>query len=575
MHCINKDDDQKDQPSLFHPKILSTFKEYTLKHLLNDLTSGMIVGIVALPLAIAFGIASGVTPEQGIITAVIAGFLISLLGGSRVQIGGPTGAFVILISVIVQRHGVTGLMIATLLAGIILIAMGMLRLGNWIQYIPPSVVTGFTSGIAFVIFSIQIKDFLGIHGSVPGEMVERFSFYWRHLANYSHWAIIISLLTIGIIVFGTRFFPRIPSTFIALGVISSLVYFYQIPVDTIGSRFGSVSGDLHFKWLPSISLSMLRELILPAISIALLGAIESLLSAVVSDGMIGGKHRPNTELIAQGIANIITPFFGGIPATGAIARTATNIKMGGRTPVAGIIHALTLFAILYFFAPLAAEIPMPVLAGILIVVAYNMSEWREFKRLMKAPKSDVGVLVLTFSLTVLFDLSLAIQAGVVLSSIVFVGRMADVSGVTKKVENTDNDFDTYYDREGSLAHLQIPENIQILEVQGAFFFGAIGKFETILLEQVEQHKIILLRMNRLTYIDGSGLMIMKKMLHEIKQKNGVLKLVEVDPCIYGQLKKYGILNVVGEQNIYQDIEQAVEQSITQHPILESSVLQGV
>ncbi len=428
---------------MLKPKLFTTFKSYSKQQFIADATAGIIVGIVALPLAIAFGIASGVTPEKGIITAIIAGFIISFFGGSRVQIGGPTGAFIIIVYGIIQNYGTTGLAIATIMAGIILVIMGLVKFGSLIKFIPYPVIVGFTSGIALLIFSTQIKDFFGLTmAKVPTEFHEKWIAYFRVFSTVNYYVLGIALFALLIMIFWPKVTHRIPGSLVAIIITSIVVIVFKLPVDTIGSKFGEIPSNLPSPSFYEIDLTIIKNLIGPATVIALLAAIESLLSAVVADGMIGGKHRSNMELIAQGLANIIVPIFGGIPATGAIARTATNIKNGGRTPVAGIIHAITLLLIMLFFGSYAKLIPMATLAAILIIVSYNMSEWHAFKSLLKSPKSDVAVLLTTFFLTVIFDLTIAIEIGMVLSVLLFMKRMAEVSNVsiiTRELEDEEEE----------------------------------------------------------------------------------------------------------------------------------------
>lgn len=401
---------------IFYPKILTTLKDYTLQQFWNDFCAGVVVGIVAIPLSIAFGIASGVSPEKGIITAIVAGFIISALGGSRVQIGGPTGAYVVIVADIVQKYGLIGLSLSTIMAGVFLIIMGLAKIGAWIRFVPNAVITGFTSGIALTIFSSQVPDMLGICGDkVPVQFVHKVSMCYEQAHNTNFFALSLAIISILFIIYTPKFFPRIPGTLFALVATSSLVYFWGLPLETIGSRFGSVNITIPWPEVPKLSINSFQELLSPAISIALLGGIESLLSAVVADGMIGGKHRPNTELIAQGIANVASPLFGGIPATGALARTVTNVENGGRTPVAGIVHAIIILLIGFGIGPLISQIPMAALAGILIVVAYNMSEWRKFKNVLKGPKTEALILLVTFLTTVFVDLIVAVQVGLALS----------------------------------------------------------------------------------------------------------------------------------------------------------------
>ncbi|MEP6835574.1 MAG: SulP family inorganic anion transporter [Gemmatimonas sp.] len=403
---------------MFTPKLLTTIKGYTREQALADVTAGIIVGVVALPLAIAFAIASGVSPERGLWTAIIAGFIISVFGGSRVQIGGPTGAFVVIVYGIVQQHGVDGLRIATLMAGVILVVMGLARLGFLIKFVPPPVVTGFTSGIAIIIFSSQVKDFLGLQmGAVPPDFLAKWMAYARSLHTANVTAIVVAVAALGIMAWWPRVNRRIPGPFVALVLTTALVALLPISVETIGSRFGAISSALPSATVPHVSWIQFTVLIVPAFTIALLGAVESLLSAVVSDNMIGGGHRSNIELVAQGIANIVVPIFGGIPATGAIARTATNVKNGGRTPVAGITHSLTLLLITLFAGKWAGLIPMATLSAVLILVAYHMSEWRMFRATLRSSSGDAAVLILTFALTVFVDLTAAITSGVALAAI--------------------------------------------------------------------------------------------------------------------------------------------------------------
>ena len=426
------------------PKLFTTLKDYSRAQFVADATAGVIVGIVALPLAIAFAIASGVTPDRGLWTAIIGGFLISALGGSRVQIGGPTGAFVVIVYGIVQKYGVDGLIVATMMAGVFLIILGAAKLGGIIKFIPHPVVTGFTSGIAVIIFSSQVKDLVGLRmGAVPADFLAKWGAFAEHATSYNVSAIGVALLTLAIIIGWQKLHTRIPGPFVALVVATLVVQVFHLQVETIGSRFGAISASFPHPTIPHITLEHAQQLVRPAFTIALLGAVESLLSAVVADGMIGGRHRSNMELVAQGVANVITPLFGGIPATGAIARTATNVKNGGRTPIAGITHAVTLMLIVLFFGQWAGRIPLATLAAILVVVAYHMSEWRAFRSELTAPKSDVAVLLATFGLTVLADLTVAIEVGMVLAAFLFMRRMADVTQVKPVDVAVDDEEDGY------------------------------------------------------------------------------------------------------------------------------------
>ncbi|MBI3765975.1 MAG: sodium-independent anion transporter, partial [Ignavibacteriales bacterium] len=448
---------------MLKPKLFTTLQHYSRQQFLSDITAGLIVGVVAIPLAVAFAIASGVSPEKGLFTAVIAGFIISALGGSRVQIGGPTGAFVVIVYGIVQNYGLNGLIVATMMAGVILIVMGVARFGSAIKFIPHPVVVGFTSGIALIILSSQVKDFLGLQmGDVPSDFVEKWIAFAAHVDSMNFYAVSIGMGCILLIVFWQRVIHKIPGSLVALILSTIIVQVFHFPVETIGSRFGDIPSTLPAPTIPSFDFATLKHLIQPATTIALLAGIESLLSAVVADGMIGGKHRSNMELIAQGVANIASPLFGGLPATGAIARTATNIRNGGRTPIAGMIHALALLMIMLFFGRWATLIPLSCLAAILVVVAYNMSEWKVFKALLKSPRSDVVVLLTTFVLTVVFDLTVAIEIGIVLSVFLFMRRMALVTNVDVVTREFQDEEET--DDPNAIEKRVIPEGVEVYEI---------------------------------------------------------------------------------------------------------------
>src|SRR5450755_92119 len=452
---------------MFRPKLFDTLKNYSSQQFGKDLMAGFIVGIVALPLAIAFAIASGVSPEKGLFTAIIGGFIISALGGSRVQIGGPTGAFIVIVYGIVQQYGVPSLIIATFMAGIMLIIMGVARLGAIIKFIPHPLIIGFTSGIALIIFSSEIKDLLGLDiGTLPGGFLEKWKFYFENLHTINVASLVIGITTICIIVLWPKLNRRIPGSLIALLVITALVEIFDIHVETIGSRFGGIQSSLPRPSIPSVDFAVIKSLVRPAFTIALLGGIESLLSAVVADGMIGGNHRSNMELVAQGTANIFSALFGGIPATGAIARTATNVKNGGRTPVAGIVHALTLLLITVAAGRWAAYIPMATLAAILVVVAYHMSEWRTFLAELRSPKSDVAVLLTTFFLTVLVDLTVAIEVGMVLAASLFIRRMASVTNVSVITRELQQGLAAEGGAEELLDRKTIPRGVEVYEING-------------------------------------------------------------------------------------------------------------
>ena len=543
------------------PKLVTTLKGYTRDQFFTDVVAGVIVGIVALPLAIAFAIASGVSPERGLFTAIVAGFLISALGGSRVQIGGPTGAFVVIVYAIVQRYGVDGLAAATLLAGVILAGFGLARLGGAIKFIPYPVTIGFTSGIALIIFSGEVKDFLGLRmGTVPPEFVEKWRAFGGHLATMSPWAVLVSVLTLAIIVAWPRFNRRIPSPFVALIVTTALVQLLHLPVETIGTRFGVINAALPRPALPAITLAQLPALMGPAFTIALLGAVESLLSAVVSDGMIGGRHRSNMELVAQGVANIASPLFGGIPATGAIARTATNVKNGGRTPVAGITHSVTLLLIALFFGRWAGLIPMATLAGILVVVAYSMSEWRTFINEFRAPKSDVAVLLTTFLLTVFWDLTVAIEVGMVLAAFLFMRRMAEVtniSALTHEFQDPVNDFET---DPNAVRRRVVPAGVEVYEITGPFFFGAAETFKDRLGRIAVRPKVLILRMRHVPAIDSTGLHALRDLVHRSRHDGSLVILSDVHAQPVVALERSGMYDELGEENIHGNIDDALNRA---------------
>jgi len=483
--------------SIFKPKFFTLLKlGITKEQISKEILAGIVVGIVALPLAIAFAVASGVSPEKGLITAIVAGFLISFLGGSRVQIGGPTGAFIVIVYGIVEKYGIEGLIISTVLSGFILVLFGFLKLGTLLKYFPHPLVVGFTSGIAVVIFSTQIKDAFGLPiEKVPSEFIEKWILYFENINNINITALLITVSTILITIFSKKITTKIPGSFISIVIITLLVQFFNLPVSTIETFFGEIPNNFSFSF-PSIQFSSLHNYIVPALTIALLGSIESLLSAVVSDGMIGGKHRSNTELIAQGIANIITPFFGGIPATGAIARTATNVKNGGRTPIAGMVHALTLLLIMLFLGKWAKLIPMSCLAGILIVISYNMSEWRSFVSILKGSYFDILVLLTTFLLTVFVDLTVAIEVGVVLSAILFMKRMSDIS--EKRITNIiDTDLIDDYS--------MLQKGLNIYEISGPLFFASARKYSQVIEEIGLKSKVLIIRMRHVSFIDDTGL----------------------------------------------------------------------
>src|SRR5690606_7007913 len=463
--------------SEFIPKFFTLLKEgITRQQLTKDVTAGIIVGIVALPLAIAFAIASGVSPEKGLITAVIAGLIISMLGGSRVQIGGPTGAFIVIVYGIVETHGVGGLTIATFMAGFLIIGLGLARLGNYLKFIPYPLIVGFTSGIAIIIFSSQIKDFLGLEmGEVPADFIEKWQAYFLNFKHINWIAVAIAIGTVLISLNFSKLTSKIPGSIVAILISTIAVYFFDLPVETIETKFGEIPNTISLPTFPSIDFETIQELIQPAIAIALLGSIESLLSAVVADGMIGGRHRSNMELIGQGAANIFSGLFGGIPATGAIARTATNIKNGGRTPIAGIVPAMVLLLIMLVLGPVAKLIPLACLAGVLVVVSWHMAEWHQFLAMMKGNRMDVIVLLTTFLLTIFFDLILAIQVGMILASFIFMQRMSEATSIDKSTDllHTDEEEELLFEEELPF----IPEGAVLYEIKGPLFFGASQKFQ--------------------------------------------------------------------------------------------------
>lgn len=545
---------------MFIPKLIETLKGYTRVQFVRDLLAGLIVGVVALPLAIAFAIASGVSPEKGLYTAVIAGFIISALGGSKVQIGGPTGAFIVIVYGIVQQHGVNGLIIATFIAGGILIIMGIARLGSVIQFIPYPLIVGFTSGIALVIFSSQIKDFLGLRiGAIPADFIEKWVIYGRNISSLNYYALAIAVFTVLVTFLWPKVTHKIPGSLVAIILSTLATTLLQLPVETIGSRFGSIPTSLPVPVFPHLDFSTIKQLIQPAFTIALLGGIESLLSAVVADGMIGGKHKSNMELVAQGVANISSAVFGGIPATGAIARTATNIKNGGRTPVAGIVHALTLLLIILFVGKWAALIPMATLAGILVVVTYNMSEWENFVAIAKGPRGDAVVLVVTFLLTVIVDLTVAIEIGMILSVFLFMRKMAQLSNVnilTKQANGGKRNGDPL-----SIKNFSVPAGVEVFEITGPLFFGAAYKFKDASKFIESRPQVLIIRMRQVPIIDATGIQTLKDVNNDMKHRGTKLILSEVqEGNVYDELKKSRLLFSIGKANVVSTFIRAIERS---------------
>ena len=538
----------------FRPKLFECLKHYSREDFFSDLIAGLIVGIVALPLAMAFGIASGVKPEAGIFTAVVAGLLISALGGSRVQIGGPTGAFVVIVYGIIAKYGLDNLLICTVMAGVILLVMGFTRMGTMIKFIPYPVTMGFTCGIAVLIFSTQIKDFLGLKlDPVPADFVEKMKALGENFGTVQWPAAALALGSVSIILFWPkRLARRVPGSIVAVVLGTALVSLFQFPVETIGTRFGGIPQGLPGLHLPPLSWANLQHLFQPAVTIAVLAAIESLLSAVVADGMTDDRHDSNQELMAQGIANIASPLFGGIPATGAIARTATNIRSGARTPVAGIIHALTLLVIILAAAPLAKFIPLATLSAVLMVVAYNMGEWHHFTRLAKWPKSDSAVFLATFALTVLIDLTVAVQVGMVLAAVLFIKRISETTQITAVDESTETEGPHH-----SLIGKQIPEGVMVYRVFGAFFFGAADKLETALKRARQEPDILILRMRKVLAMDATGLNALEGLYEKLhaKGKHLILSGPHTQPLF--AMDRAGFLDRLGRENVCAHIDAAL------------------
>jgi sulfate permease, SulP family len=543
---------------MFRPKLFDTLKNYTRQQFYKDAMAGLIVGIVALPLAIAFAIASGVSPEKGLVTAIIAGFIISAIGGSRVQIGGPTGAFIVIVFGIVQEYGINGLIISTFIAGIMLILMGLARLGTVIKFIPHPLIVGFTSGIALIIFSSQLKDFFGLQmDTVPADLIEKWRSYTVHFQSINVYAASIAIATIIITFLWPKVTHKVPGSLVAILLTTTVVELFHLPVETIGSRFGNIPSSLPSPVIPDIDFATIKHLIAPAFTIALLGGIESLLSAVVADGMTGGNHKSNMELVAQGTANIFSSLFGGIPATGAIARTATNVKNGGRTPVAGIIHAITLLLIMLFVGKWAALIPMATLAGILVVVAYNMSEWKSFISVAKGPGSDMIVLLTTFLLTVLVDLTVAIEIGMVLAVFLFMRKMIQFSDVSILVR-PDDDGTVENDADG-INNFKIPNEAEVFEITGPLFFGAAYKFKDAIRHIERAPKVLIIRMRQVPIIDATGIKTLKEVYQDSVHRGTKLILSEVhSEQVLKELKDARLLFAIGRANITNTFSEALQ-----------------
>lgn len=556
---------------VFRPKLFSTLKGYSKEKLLQDLIAGMIVAVVAIPLAIAFGISSGVGPTEGLVTAIIAGFIISALGGSKVQIGGPTGAFIVIIYGIIQQHGLTGLLIATIMAGILLILMGLFKLGNVIKFVPYPVIIGFTAGIAVTIFSTQMNDLFGMGiQDAPADFIHKWICYFQHWRDINWWAFAIGLTSLIIIIFSTKISKKIPGSLVAIVLMTLTVWLLRefggvTSITTIGDLYTLPSGMPAPK-LPELNLAegqtlirLVQDLFPSAFTIAMLGAIESLLSAMVADGVIGDKHNSNTELIAQGVANVVTPFFGGIPATGAIARTMANINNGGRTPVAGIVHALMLLLVLLCFGPLVGMIPMACLAGVLIIVSYNMSGWREVVALSKAPKSDFIVMLVTFVLTVIFDLTIAIEIGLLLAVILFLKRTNETTVIRSFSDEIDPTLSNDIRLHGNdLEKLHIPPFTEVYEIDGPYFFGIANKFDEISQRMgTDGQKVRILRMRKVSFMDSTGIHNLEQLFLRSQRCGMTLVLSGVNENVYKTLDKAGLVKMIGKENVRNHINGAL------------------
>ena len=547
----------------FQPKLVSTLKNYSKEKFMTDLMAGIIVGIVALPLAIAFGIASGVSPEKGLITAILGGFFVSLLGGCNVQIGGPTGAFIVIVYGIIQNFGIEGLAIATVVAGIILVIMGALKLGTVIKFIPYPIVVGFTSGIALTIFTTQMKDLFGLTmDKVPADFISKWIAYFEHFDTINLWSLLIGLASIVIIAVTPKFSKKIPGSLIAIILMTVVVYVMRYHlgitgIETIGDRF-TINASLPGPETINFNMETINLLLPSAFTIAMLGAIESLLSATVADGVTGDKHNSNTELIAQGAANIIVPIFGGIPVTGAIARTMTNINNGGKTPIAGIIHAVVLLLILLFLMPLAQYIPMACLAGVLVIVSYNMSGWRTFKALLKNPKSDVTVLLITFFLTIIFDLTIAIEVGLIIACVLFMKRVMEttkISVITNEIDpNSELDIAVHEE------HLSIPKGVEVYEINGPYFFGIATQFEEVMAQLGDRPAVRIIRMRKVPFIDSTGIHNLSNLCRMSQKEKTTIVLSGVNEKVHNVLRKSGFYELLGEENICPNINVALERA---------------
>ncbi|PAT01294.1 sodium-independent anion transporter [Candidatus Izimaplasma bacterium ZiA1] len=554
--------------SKLKPKLFSVLKTYTKEQFFKDVFSGIIVAIIALPLSIALAIASGATPEVGIYTAIIGGFFVSLLGGSRVQIAGPTGAFMVIVFSVISTKGFDGLIIATLMAGFILVILGFFRLGSLVKFIPYPIITGFTSGIALVIFSSQVNDFFGMNlTNVPVEFLSKWEMYFNNISNIDFSSLLIGVVSLLILIVLPKYNKKVPAALVAIIVSVLMIFIFNIEVATVYSKFGELSSSLPKIHFPKITIFKIKDLIGPAIAIAFLGAVESLLSAVVSDGMIGSKHRSDMELIAQGTANVFSSLFGGLPVTGAIARTVANIKNGGRTPVAGIVHSLTLLLILVSLMPLVGYIPLPSLAAILFIVAYNMSEWRKFKMLLKSPKSDIIVLLTTFLLTVFFDLVLAIEVGLLLSVLLFMKRMSEVSDISvKNLDFAEDEDDFLYT--SLTKKYDLSEAIKMYQINGPFFFGAAYKFVEAISLLGKDTKVLIIGMKHIPALDATAIHTFKETVKLLEAKDVKLLVTGLSRQPYKALEKADVINIIGEENIFSNIKEAVKKAKNELHIIE-------
>ncbi len=551
---------------IFYPKTFSSLRGYDRKQFFADLNAGIIVGIVALPIALAYAIASGVSPDRGLIAAIIGGFLISFLGGSRVQIGGPAAAFIVVIHSIVEQHGLDGLLIATFMAGVILIVMGLFRMGTIIRFIPYPIVIGFMSAIALSIFTTQLNDFFGIipadGKAMPSGFFDKWAQFFRNINSFNVYSVAIGTGTILSIIYVPRIVRKLPGSLVAIVLSTLAVIIFDLDVSTIGSKYEAIATRIPSPEIPAFSYEKISLLIQPAFTLAFLGAVESLLSAMVADGVVGGNHRSNTELISQGAANIVLPFFGGIPVAGQIAKTMTNIRSGGRTPVSGMIHSIFMLIVMLIFMQYVSLIPMACMAGILITVAYKMSEWHTFKGFLKYPKSDGAVLLTTFFLTLIFDLAIAIQVGILLAMVLFLKRVAETTNIevfkAQNDKSRDTDSETMFDKH--FQNMEIPEGVDIYEFKGPYFFGVAHRFDEIVREGLKDTTVRILRMRRVPFIDSTGLKNLENLYERFKEEKIHLIFSGVNPTALEDLKKSGLYSKIGHENIFDDIVPALKRA---------------